>query len=128
MPSSPTKLHLRDVSQMASAHDDSVSDADRYTLERAALGLADPADAKFELVHAFSADPSVLGFAETFCDPATHLGRFCRAVLYECVVLEKPAMLHTHLFLYATLLAFKVSSLQPTNTNVHNKRCEGPGP
>jgi hypothetical protein len=35
------------------------------------------------------------------------LGRFCRAVLYECVVLEKPAMLHTHLFLYTTLLALK---------------------
>ena len=93
------------------------------------MGLADPADAKFELVHAFSADPSVLGFAEAFCDPATHLGRFCRAVLYECVVLEKPAMLHTHLFLYATLLAFKVSSMQPSNTTTTRwmcliKRCE----
>eukprot|EP01018_Ginkgo_biloba_P012111 Gb_37425 [translate_table: standard] len=62
-----------------------------------------------QLVGTFSADPSLLAFAQLCCDNAWKNGtdndfqEFCLQVLFDCVSTDRPALLQTYLYLYTTV-------------------------
>jgi anaphase-promoting complex subunit 1 len=62
-----------------------------------------------ELLSAFSADPSMLAFAQHFCaalqsyPEARAFSTFCSTILHECVASEKPAIVRTYLELYTSV-------------------------
>ncbi|KAH9317547.1 hypothetical protein KI387_019316, partial [Taxus chinensis] len=61
------------------------------------------------LVSTFSADPSLLAFAQLCCDVTwnnrteNEFQEFCVQVLFECVSTDRPALLQTYLYLYTTV-------------------------
>ncbi|EYU26801.1 hypothetical protein ABFS82_06G140000 [Erythranthe guttata] len=62
-----------------------------------------------QLVSTFSSDPSLIAFAQLFCDSSSStrseldFQEFCLQVLFECVSKDRPAMLQVYLSLYATI-------------------------
>ncbi|KAL6503768.1 hypothetical protein OROGR_025691 [Orobanche gracilis] len=62
-----------------------------------------------QFVSTFSSDPSLLAFAQLFCDsyPGSRseldFQEFCLQVLFECVSKDRPAMLQVYLSLYTTI-------------------------
>ncbi|KAL6581232.1 hypothetical protein OROMI_007155 [Orobanche minor] len=62
-----------------------------------------------QLVSTFSSDPSLIAFAQLFCDsfPGSRseldFQEFCLQVLFECVSKDRPAMLQVYLSLYTTI-------------------------
>lgn len=70
-----------------------------------------------QLVSTFSADPSLLAFAQLCCDSAWKYGtendfqEFCVQVLFECVSTDRPALLQTYLYLYTTVASLAECAL-----------------
>ncbi|XP_024523349.1 anaphase-promoting complex subunit 1 isoform X2 [Selaginella moellendorffii] len=60
-----------------------------------------------ELVGAFSSDPSLLAFAHLFCSSSFRgeFQDFCLLALFECVSMDKPALLQTYIGLYTSVEA-----------------------
>lgn len=64
-----------------------------------------------QLVSTFSADPSMLAFAQLFCSGADNkkssgdFDNFCLQALYESVSTDRPALLQTYLALYTSVEA-----------------------
>ncbi|KAK4436500.1 Anaphase-promoting complex subunit [Sesamum alatum] len=62
-----------------------------------------------QLVSTFSSDPSLIAFAQLFCDSSwssrseLDFQEFCLQVLFECVSKDRPAMLQVYLSLYTTI-------------------------
>ncbi|KAL6526857.1 hypothetical protein OROGR_015947 [Orobanche gracilis] len=62
-----------------------------------------------QLVSTFSSDPSLIAFAQLFCDSfrgsrsELDFQEFCLQVLFECVSKDRPAMLQVYLSLYTTI-------------------------
>ncbi|KAG0481181.1 hypothetical protein HPP92_012039 [Vanilla planifolia] len=62
-----------------------------------------------QLVGTFSADPSLLAFAQVCCDSSwnnindTTFHEFCSQVMFECVSSDRPALLQIYLTLYTTI-------------------------
>ncbi|CAA2984556.1 anaphase-promoting complex subunit 1 [Olea europaea subsp. europaea] len=62
-----------------------------------------------QLVSTFSSDPSLIAFAQLFCDPSSNsisdldFQEFCLQVLFECVSKDRPALLQVYLSLYTTI-------------------------
>ncbi|KAE8663967.1 Anaphase-promoting complex subunit 1 [Hibiscus syriacus] len=71
-----------------------------------------------QLVSTFSSDPSLIVFAQLFCDLSWNsksdvdFHEFCLQVLFECISKDRPALLQVYLSLYTTIgtLAEQVSS------------------
>ncbi|GMI87289.1 pollen calcium-binding protein 1, EMBRYO DEFECTIVE 2771, anaphase promoting complex 1 [Hibiscus trionum] len=71
-----------------------------------------------QLVSTFSSDPSLIVFAQLFCDLSWNsrsdvdFQEFCLQVLFECISKDRPALLQVYLSLYTTIgtLAEQVSS------------------
>ncbi|CAL9156743.1 unnamed protein product [Musa hybrid cultivar] len=63
-----------------------------------------------QLVSTFSADPSLIGFAQLCCDSwnsraDANFQEFCSQLLFECVSKDRPALLQIYLSLYTTIEA-----------------------
>ncbi|KAL3521228.1 hypothetical protein ACH5RR_019377 [Cinchona calisaya] len=62
-----------------------------------------------QLVSTFSSDPSLIAFAQLFCNPSWNnrsdidFQEFCLQVLFECVSKDRPAFLQVYLSLYTTI-------------------------
>ncbi|KAL2526600.1 Anaphase-promoting complex subunit 1 [Abeliophyllum distichum] len=62
-----------------------------------------------QLVSTFSSDPSLIAFAQLFCDPSSNsisdidFQDFCLQLLFECVSKDRPALLQVYLSLYTTI-------------------------
>ncbi|XP_020578138.1 anaphase-promoting complex subunit 1 isoform X2 [Phalaenopsis equestris] len=61
-----------------------------------------------QLVGTFSADPSLIAFAEVCCESSWNNGddnfqEFCSQVIFECVSNDRPALLPIYLSLYTTI-------------------------
>ncbi|XP_051140465.1 anaphase-promoting complex subunit 1 isoform X2 [Andrographis paniculata] len=62
-----------------------------------------------QLVSTFSSDPSLIAFAQLFCNSTwssrseLDFKEFCLQVLFECVSKDRPAMLQVYLSLYTTI-------------------------
>ena len=101
-------------------YNSSSSDSDGGSGKRSGARPHETNSSQFELLSAFSSDPNLLGFAQTFCSsplasllaspsssPATSCKKFvefCRSTLLECVVEEKPLMLYAHLELFCGVM------------------------
>eukprot|EP00268_Persea_americana_P044215 TRINITY_DN4466_c0_g1_i1.p1 TRINITY_DN4466_c0_g1~~TRINITY_DN4466_c0_g1_i1.p1 ORF type:complete len:1760 (-),score=299.95 TRINITY_DN4466_c0_g1_i1:451-5376(-) len=64
-----------------------------------------------QLISTFSADPSLIAFAQLCCDPSWHsrsdadFKEFCLQVLFECVSKDRPALLQVYLSLYTIIVS-----------------------
>ncbi|XP_073016150.1 anaphase-promoting complex subunit 1 isoform X1 [Primulina eburnea] len=62
-----------------------------------------------QLVSTFSSDPSLIAFAQLFCNSSQNsrsnpdFQEFCLQVLFECVSKDRPALLQVYLSLYSTI-------------------------
>ncbi|KAL3521232.1 hypothetical protein ACH5RR_019381, partial [Cinchona calisaya] len=62
-----------------------------------------------QLVSTFSSDPSLIAFAQLFCNPSWNnrsdidFQEFCLQVLFECVSKDRPAFLQVYLSLYTAI-------------------------
>ncbi|XP_027163442.1 anaphase-promoting complex subunit 1 [Coffea eugenioides] len=62
-----------------------------------------------QLISTFSSDPSLIAFAQRFCEPSWNnssdvdFQEFCLQVLFECVSKDRPAFLQVYLSLYTTI-------------------------
>lgn len=62
-----------------------------------------------QLVSTFSSDPSLIAFAQLFCDPSWNsksdlvFQEFCLQVLFECISKDRPPLLQVYLSLYTTI-------------------------
>ncbi|EPS73838.1 hypothetical protein M569_00901, partial [Genlisea aurea] len=72
-----------------------------------------------QLVSTFSSSPSLVAFAQLFCDSyqssrqVVDILMFCRQVLFECVSKDRPAMLQVYLSLYAIVESMADFSTAP---------------